>query len=89
MGGSSWLGELWYVVVLVFIYSHDKGNNKITELRTILQRESQSVDKHEYHYIPKFNLAKYYHPSQTMSVDKHEYHYIPKFNLANYYQLMF
>jgi hypothetical protein len=42
-----------------------------------------SVDKHEYHYIPKFNIAKYYHPSQTMSVDKHEYHYIPKFNLAS------
>jgi hypothetical protein len=25
--------------------------------------------------IPKFNLAKYYQPSQTMSVDKYEYHY--------------
>ena len=35
--------------------------------------------------IPKFNLAKYYHPYQIMSVDKHEYHYIPKFNLAKYY----
>ena len=43
------------------------------------------VDKHEYRYIPKFNLANYYHPSQIMRVDKHEYHYIPKFNLANYY----
>jgi CO dehydrogenase/acetyl-CoA synthase epsilon subunit len=44
-----------------------------------------SVDKHEYHYIPKFNRVKYYHPSQTMSVDKHEHHYIPKFNIAKYY----
>jgi hypothetical protein len=35
--------------------------------------------------IPKFNIAKYYHPYQIMSVDKHEYHYIPKFNLAKYY----
>jgi hypothetical protein len=29
----------WY---LSFCYHADKGNNKITELRTILQRESQN-----------------------------------------------
>jgi hypothetical protein len=29
-------------ILLVQIYNVDKGNNKITELRTIFQRESQN-----------------------------------------------
>ena len=28
--------------IILLTYSLDKGNNKITELRTILQRESQN-----------------------------------------------
>ena len=31
-----------YIVVVSFIGGGNKGNNKITELRTILQRESQN-----------------------------------------------
>jgi len=31
-----------YQSVMSYRYTSDKGNNKITELRTILQRESQN-----------------------------------------------
>jgi hypothetical protein len=33
---------LWYSSVFPFYFQLNKGNNKITELRTILQRESQN-----------------------------------------------
>ena len=35
-------GEILQVETYIYIVSIDKGNNKITELRTILQRESQN-----------------------------------------------
>jgi hypothetical protein len=34
-----------YLIVINILDNINKGNNKITELRTILQRESQNSDK--------------------------------------------
>jgi len=36
---NRWLKDMYTIVLWIFL---NKGNNKITELRTILQRESQN-----------------------------------------------
>jgi hypothetical protein len=41
--GQKILSASWNVQFVAFITSENKGNNKITELQTILQRESKKL----------------------------------------------